>query len=469
VIVGKSRPLAFVDVETTGLSPAANRIAEIGVVTVDGDRIDRWTTLIKVSRRRATESTDCAEALDTVPAPSFGDIATELARRLSGRLLVAHNARFDHAFLRAEFDRFGIAFNPEVLCSVMLSRRLYPHVPHHDLDSLAEWHGLQAEVRHRALPDADLVWQLWQVIHRQCPEDLIDDTIERLLAGPVLPPHVEPSLVDRLPETPGAYVFHGENNAPLVVGAAGNLKLHIVNYFRLDQATDKALEYSHRITNITWRATRGMLGAQLHAAALDCVHFAHAKRKMNAGAYTWQFSPDAVPSVSVVPLADRRTPVSTESFGLFRSERKARNALVRLATRHRLCHCLLGVSGVADAGCPACPVDQPTGACVGRINRKKQLLRLFGALEPLRIPAWPHRGPVGIRERSDIHVVDQWRFLGTAQTEGELYGLLECDPCGFDPRLYVLLNRTFARLPENRIVDLSGYENGREPLRANAD
>jgi DNA polymerase-3 subunit epsilon len=71
-----------------------------------------------------------------------------------------------------------------------------------------------------------------------------------------------------------AYVFHGENNAPLVVGAAGNLKLHIVNYFRLDQATDKALEYSHRITNITWRATRGMLGAQLHAAALDCVHFA---------------------------------------------------------------------------------------------------------------------------------------------------------------------------------------------------
>jgi DNA polymerase-3 subunit epsilon len=100
VIVGKSRPLAFVDVETTGLSPAANRIAEIGVVTVDGDRIDRWTTLIKVSRRRATESTDCAEALDTVPAPSFGDIATELARRLSGRLLVAHNARFDHAFLR---------------------------------------------------------------------------------------------------------------------------------------------------------------------------------------------------------------------------------------------------------------------------------------------------------------------------------------------------------------------------------
>ena len=56
--------------------------------------------------------------------PSFSDIATDLAQRLSGRLMVAHNARFDHAFLRAEFDRVGVLFNPNVLCSVMLSRKL---------------------------------------------------------------------------------------------------------------------------------------------------------------------------------------------------------------------------------------------------------------------------------------------------------------------------------------------------------
>jgi DNA polymerase-3 subunit epsilon len=467
--VGTVRPLAFVDVETTGLSPAVNRIAEIGVVTVDGDRIERWTTLVKARERRRTEDSDVAAMQDTDPAPSFGDIASGLAQRLAGRLLVAHNARFDHAFLRAEFDRVGIAFEPAVLCSVMLSRRLYPDFQHHDLDSLAERHGLRVEARHRALPDADLVWQLWQVIHRQCRHDLIGDTIEGLLAGPVLPPHLDPSLIDRLPQTPGAYVFHGEDNVPLVVGAAGNLKLHILNYFRIDQATDKALEYSHRITSITWRATRGMLGAQLHAAALDCVHFAHAKRKMNAGAFTWQFLPDALPCVAVVPLSDRRSPRLTESFGIFRSERKACNALVRLGAKHGLCHCLLGVFGFSAAECPACPVDQPTGACVGRINRKKQLMRVFGALEPLRIPAWPHRGPVGIRERADIHVIDHWRFLGTAQSESELYGVLECDPGDFDPRLYLLLDRTFSRLPPTRIVDLSAYECRAELTRGHAD
>ena len=454
--------LAIVDVETTGFSPAENRIAEIGVVTVDGDRVDRWTTLIRSSQRRPLASSIVSEPGRGDDAPAFSHIASDLAQRLSGCLLIAHNARFDHAFLRAEFERVGVSFNPEVLCSVMLSRKLYPNLTHHDLDSLIESHGLRAETRHRALPDADLVWQLWQVIHRQHSEDVILNAIRSLLAGPVLPPQLDPSLIERLPEAPGAYVFHGENNEPLLVGAAGNLRLHVLNYFRVDQATDKALEYAHRVTNITWRATRGMLGAQLHAAALDGVAFATAKRKLNAGAFTWHFSPDSIPSVDVAPLADCRVPRLTESFGIFPSERKARNALVRLATKHRLCHCLLALSGFAKPGCLACPIDRQGSACIGKIGRKKQLLRIFAALKPLAVPVWPHHGPVGIRERSDLHVVDHWQFLGTAQSESELYGLLESQPCGFDSRLYRLLNRTLSWLPRSKIVDLSQYERSPE-------
>jgi len=457
-MVGPSTPLAFVDVETTGLRPSENRIAEIGVVTVDGNRIERWTALIKTSSRREATSSIVSEPSGPGYASCFGDVAAELAQRLSGRLLIAHNARFDYAFLRAEFNRVGISFNPEVLCSVMLSRKLYPHLARHDLDSLVECHRLHADVRHRALPDADLVWQWWQAIHRQHPENAIGNTIRGLLAGPVLPPQLNASLIERLPEAPGAYVFHGENNEPLLVGAAGNLKLHVLGYFRMDRATDKALEYAHRITNITWRATGGMLGAQLHAARLDGALFANSKRKAGAASFSWQFSPDAVPSVAVVSASDHHPFRVKESFGVFPSERRARNALVRLAGTHRLCHGLLGVSEFAKAGCPACPVDQPAANCMGRINRKKELMRVFAALSPLRLPRWPHRGPVGIRERSDVHVVDQWQFLGTAQCESELYGLLESKPRGFDRRLYQLLNRTLSQLPKSRIVDLSAYE-----------
>jgi len=449
--------LAFVDVETTGLSPAANRIAEIGVVTVDDDRADRWSTLLKTSSRREYVSHECRESQCLEEPPSFSDIANDLAQRLSGRLMVAHNARFDHAFLRAEFDRIGVMFNPSVLCSVMLSRKLYPHLAHHDLDSLIECHGLRAAERHRALPDADLLWQWWEAIHRQCPGHVIDGTIERLLAGPVLPPQLDMALIERLPESPGAYVLHGEGDEPLAVGAAANLKLQIVNYFRLDKATAKALEFAHRITNITWRATRGLLGAQLHAAALDADLFATAKRKMSSAAFTWQLAPSAVPCVAVVPLADLRGSTTTESFGIFGSRRKARNALIRFATTHRLCHCVLGIGDSAYGDCLACPVDQPPGACVGMMNRKKQLVRVFGAMKPLRIAAWPHQGAVGIRERSDIHVVDDWQFFGTARNEADLYALLENRKGAFDKRLYRLLNRTLSRLPPTKIVALSRY------------
>ncbi|HEX5863518.1 MAG TPA: 3'-5' exonuclease, partial [Casimicrobiaceae bacterium] len=125
-----STPLAFLDVETTGLSPTENRIAEIGVVMVDGARVERWTTLVKTLRRREASSSTACEPDAVYDAPSFRNIAADLAQRLSGRLLVAHNARFDHAFLKAEFDRVGIAFEPQIICSVMLSRRLYPQLAH---------------------------------------------------------------------------------------------------------------------------------------------------------------------------------------------------------------------------------------------------------------------------------------------------------------------------------------------------
>jgi DNA polymerase III subunit epsilon len=79
---------------------------------------------------------------------------------------------------------------------------------------------------------------------------------------------------------------------------------------------------------------------------------------------------------------------------------------------------------------------------------------LMPALWPLRLPTWPHRGPVGIRERSEIHIVDRWRFLGTARCESDVHAVLETRPAALDPRLHRLLTRALPRLPANRIIDL---------------
>ncbi|MFP3615910.1 3'-5' exonuclease, partial [Paraburkholderia sp. SIMBA_050] len=84
-------------------------------------------------------------------APSFASLAPTLFERLDGKLFVAHNASFDRGFLRAEFERAGIAFNPDVLCTVRLSRALFPREARHGLDALIDRHGLVPAARHRAL------------------------------------------------------------------------------------------------------------------------------------------------------------------------------------------------------------------------------------------------------------------------------------------------------------------------------
>jgi len=404
VPVADSPPLAFVDVETTGLSPSADRIAEIGVVTVDGERVERWGTFLRCPDRRreldsAVDATrDAGPCLD---APPFRAIAADLARRLGGRVFVAHNARFDYAFVRAEFERVGIVFEPQVLCTVMLSRALSPDVAHHDLDALADSHALTVEERHRALPDADLLWQWWRTLHRDHPRRTIQRAIAKILAGPTLPPQLDPTLIDALPGRPGAYVLHGVGGEPVRVGAAGNLRLHLLRHFRLGHASRRALEHAHRVTNITWRATSGILGARLEAAALDASLFARANRRLAAPLFTWRFVPDERPCVALASLAcahdDERA-----TYGLFSTERKARNALVRLAGQHRLSEDLLGLA------------DDDASRDV--VTTRKALLHVFDALRTLAVPGWPHAGPIGIRERSDLHVVDRWRYLGTART-----------------------------------------------------
>ena len=122
-------PLAFVDLETTGATATTDRITEIGIVAVDADgRVEEWQQLVNPGTRIPPfiqQLTGISDAL-VADAPPFAAVAAEVLRRLAGRLFVAHNARFDYSFLKSEFKRLGIAFRAPVLCTVKLSRTLFP-------------------------------------------------------------------------------------------------------------------------------------------------------------------------------------------------------------------------------------------------------------------------------------------------------------------------------------------------------
>ena len=135
-------------------------------------------------------------------------------------------------------------------------------------------------------------------------------------------------------------------------------------------------------------------------------------------------------------------------YGFFKSERAAKKALLELAEEHGLCHALLGLQKI-DPGkpCFAAQVGLCKGACIGAQSARTHNARLIAALAPHKIAAWPHPGPVGVREGPQLHVFERWRHLGTAQDEAELDELLISNQAGagIDVDVYKILRRLLPR------------------------
>jgi DNA polymerase-3 subunit epsilon len=151
------RDLVFVDLETTGGNAAYDRITEVGIVRVrDGELIEEWSSLVnpECPIPAYIESFTGISNQMVADAPRFAEIAEQVQEKLHGALFVAHNARFDYAFLRSEFLKLDRHFSAKVLCTVKLSRRLFPEFVRHNLDAVMERNGLTCSARHRALGDA---------------------------------------------------------------------------------------------------------------------------------------------------------------------------------------------------------------------------------------------------------------------------------------------------------------------------
>src|SRR6185437_4928280 len=215
--------VAFVDLETTGTVPSGDRVTEIGIVRVSGgELVDEWSSLVDPGRPIPEDIQVLTGITNAMVrgAPGFHDVAREVRERLAGRLFVAHNARFDYGFLKNEFRRLGMRFTADVLCTVRLSRRLYPEAPGHGLDAVVARHGLREPHsggasndaapgsalrtgRHSALGDARAIWRFVQAIYRERSADEIEAAVRRLLRIPSLPPQLAPDALEGLPEGPG--------------------------------------------------------------------------------------------------------------------------------------------------------------------------------------------------------------------------------------------------------------------------
>ncbi|WP_035841729.1 DEDDh family exonuclease [Kitasatospora azatica] len=158
VFAGAEAPsgYAVVDVETTGLG-RTDRVISAGVYRLDeaGEVIDHWYTLVNPLRDPGPIWIHGLTTAMLADAPTFPEIAEELGERLSGRVMVAHNALFDWNMISREYARAGLRAPVEQrLCTMVLSRDLGLPLPNGKLSTLAEYFGVRQRHAHNALDDA---------------------------------------------------------------------------------------------------------------------------------------------------------------------------------------------------------------------------------------------------------------------------------------------------------------------------
>lgn len=448
----------LLDLETTGGNPVADRITEIAAVRVeDGQEVARWSTLVNPGQRIPPyiEALTGIRNAMVAQAPPFEAVAPRLLELLDGAVLVAHNARFDHGFLKNAYQRMQIDLRVRTLCTVRLSRKLYPQHRSHGLDAIIQRHGLQRADRHRAMGDVDTVLSWLQMARQELGEDAVRAAAAELLrTGASLPPHLETALSD-IPDAPGVYLFYGEGPQPLYIGKSVQLRARVLSHFQGDHSAGREMRLAQETRRIEVRRTAGELGALLLESRLvkqlQPVFNRRLRRESALCAWRLAADPAAQPLVELVD-GDALQPQSLDALaGVYRSRRQASEALARLADAHGLCPRLLGLEA-GRGRCFARQLGRCRGACCGEEPLERHHLRLSLALAQHRLQAWPFAGPIGLREHdagrgvTDLHVFHHWCHLATVQDPEELRQALETRRAlSFDLDTYRLLQGHLAR------------------------
>lgn len=427
----------LLDLETTGGNALQDRITEIAAVRIEhGAEVARWSTLVNpgVPISGFIERLTGISNAMVADAPAFESVAGRLLELLGGAVLVAHNVRFDHGFLLHELQRMGIALRSKTLCTVRLSRLLYPHLKGHGLDAIMQRHGICTQARHRAMGDVQ-VMQTWLVqVMQQFGAAHVQQQAQTLLQGSAaLPPQLDTNVAD-IPEGPGVYLFYGEGTLPLYVGKSVKLRNRVMAHFQAASRDAREMRIAQEIRRIEWIETAGELGALLLEARLvkqqQPLHNRQLRRENSLCAWRLDANPSARPLLTLVRGAELTPQQLGQLYGPYRSKNQALSHLRELADQHRLCPQALGLAS-GKGRCFAHQIGHCQGACCGEEAPERHHLRLQMALSADKLRAWPFAGPVGLREhnphtgQADMHLFDQWCHLATVRSDDELREALQ--------------------------------------------
>jgi DNA polymerase-3 subunit epsilon len=422
--VGESiieQPLVFVDIETNGLNHIRGRVIEVAAIRVEGGRITRvFNQLIDPGSELPQFITSLTGIRneDLRGAQTFHQIAGELQDILDGAIFIAHNVRFDYSFLKQEFKRTGRTFLPKQLCTVKLSRTLYPDQTSHKLENLIRRHGFTYQQRHRAYDDAHVLWQFIQLVHNNFPPEIISAAVAKQIRRPAIPKDIPQELIKDLPETPGVYIFEDEQNKPLYIGKSINIRKRVLQHFGHDHDDSKEFKIAQSVKNISTITTGGELEALLLESNLvKEMHplYNRKLRRMNKLTLAkGRYDDNGYLNISLEEAHQLEPEDISSTLAVYPRRSRAKDSLNDIQKLYELCPKLLGLEKCKSA-CFLYQLHKCRGACAGHEPAEDYNKRALLAFERQRIAEWPYSCPVLLQEKSIDGmqpttgvVIDQW-------------------------------------------------------------
>jgi DNA polymerase III epsilon subunit family exonuclease len=193
-----SHTFAYLDVETTGLSPwFGDRICEIAVLRCEGDEvIDTFDSLLNPQRpiSPGAARVNGLKDSDLKKAPRFIDVAEQVMTLVKDAVIVCHNVPFDLGFLSSELGRINKLLPTVLTLDTLEIAREYFDFDSNSLQSIADWLDIEVVEAHRALDDTLTTREVLKYFSRK----LRSTEIERAIT-PYYPPATSPQELNLPP------------------------------------------------------------------------------------------------------------------------------------------------------------------------------------------------------------------------------------------------------------------------------
>lgn len=327
-----------IDIETTGKGILGNRITEICIVLLQGNKVvDKFTSLVDPEQNIPPFITGLTGIDNNMvrDAPKFNEIAERIIEITTGAIFVAHNVNFDYNVIRDEFKTLGYTFTRKKLCTVRLSRKLIPGLFSYSLGKLCSSLGIPLVDRHRAEGDTDATVILFQRILELDSEFLIINSfLHARSKQATLPPHLDVNIINALPEETGIYLFKDRKGKVIYAGKAKNIKKRVISHFYDKKNKEYALGQD------TYTVDYEITGNELIALLLEAEKIQEYYPKFNS-AQKRPVTPyriiQYINRKGVVQLAIDRSKKTDHSLEVFYRRSDAIEQLERLCFDYQLC------------------------------------------------------------------------------------------------------------------------------------